>query len=154
LLGDAKRLLGDTGGGQPRGVRARRGGEPYSDAILANRTIGISVGWEMSSRGRYATPADFPLYTSVARTERYTHASKVWDSSLVEGLVSVVPNPEGLGLGTLNPDPHPSDEFATFSQQVSALAAQANAEAAAAHAAAESAVVRTRFSPIAFQGPE
>jgi hypothetical protein len=29
------------------------------------------------------------LYTTVARTEGYTHAAKVWDLSLVQGLFSV-----------------------------------------------------------------
>jgi hypothetical protein len=34
---------------------------PYSDAKVANRDVG-GFGWEMSSRGRYVTPADSPLH--------------------------------------------------------------------------------------------
>jgi hypothetical protein len=35
-----------------------------------------------SSRGRFATPADFPLHD---RTHMYTYAAKVWNLPLVQG---------------------------------------------------------------------
>jgi hypothetical protein len=44
--------------------------------------------WEIASRGRFATLADFPLQY-VARTEGYMHGAKVWDVSLVQGPVPV-----------------------------------------------------------------
>jgi hypothetical protein len=44
----------------------------------------------MSSRGRFATPADF-RYVNVARTEGYTYDANVWDVSLVQGPFSVAP---------------------------------------------------------------
>jgi hypothetical protein len=47
---------------------------------------GISEG--MSSRGRFATAADF---TSVARTHMYAYAAKVWDLCIVQGPFSVAP---------------------------------------------------------------
>jgi hypothetical protein len=54
------------------------------------------------SRGRFATPADFPPH-DVARTEGYTYAAKVWAMCLVQGPFSVAP------CQTL------IDRFATFS---------------------------------------
>jgi hypothetical protein len=53
----------------------------YSDAKVANRNV-RHFGWEMSSRGRFATPAG-TVYTIVDRTEGYTYAAKAWDLSIV-----------------------------------------------------------------------
>jgi hypothetical protein len=44
----------------------------------------------MSSRGCFATPADFPLHDA-SPYEGYTSAAKVWDSSLVQGPFPVAP---------------------------------------------------------------
>jgi hypothetical protein len=52
---------------------------------------------EDCSRGRFPTPADFPLHDCspyrgiVARTEGYTCAAKVWDFPLVQGLFPAAP---------------------------------------------------------------
>ena len=42
------------------------------------------------SRGRFATPADFPRHDGT-RTEGYAYAAKVWELSIVQGPLSVAP---------------------------------------------------------------
>jgi hypothetical protein len=61
----------------------------HCDAKVANRNA-RDFGWEMSSRGRFVTPADISPRI-VARTEGYTYAANVWDLSLVQGPFSVAP---------------------------------------------------------------
>jgi hypothetical protein len=48
------------GSSTPGCPHAQPGSPAYSDAKVANRTS--DFGWEMSSRGRFAAPADFPLH--------------------------------------------------------------------------------------------
>jgi hypothetical protein len=45
----------------------------------------------MSSRGCFASPADFPLHDCSAYREGYTYAAEVWALSLVQGAFSVAP---------------------------------------------------------------
>jgi hypothetical protein len=47
-------------------------------------------GWEIALEADSRRPP-IPLDTTVARTEGFTYASKVWDSSLVQGPFSVSP---------------------------------------------------------------
>jgi hypothetical protein len=54
-----------------------------SDAICASRRIELlGIPGEMSSRGRFAKPSDFPSDTIVTCTEDYTYDAKVWDLSI------------------------------------------------------------------------
>jgi 3'-phosphoadenosine 5'-phosphosulfate (PAPS) 3'-phosphatase len=63
----------------------------HGDAHTPMQKLRFGLGFRVGdrSRGRFATPADFPLH--VARTHMYTYAAKVWDLSLVQGPVSVAP---------------------------------------------------------------
>jgi hypothetical protein len=86
---------GDGGGAAPaRGQRAHRraGYEPYSDAQVANRNV-WDFGWEMSSRGRFATPADFLLHDgspvlTCARTTRTGLRLRVVECSMEAYLIN------------------------------------------------------------------
>jgi hypothetical protein len=61
----------------------------YSDEQVANRNVG-DFGWEIAHEAVSRRPP-ISLDTIVARTEGYTYAASVWDSSLVQGLFSVAP---------------------------------------------------------------
>ena len=74
------------------------------------------------SRGRYAMPDDFSLYSMVARTRSYAYDVGLWDSSIIEGPFSVAPC---LGL-----------RFATFASLYVGRRTRAAAAAAAAERSA------------------
>jgi hypothetical protein len=65
--------------------------EPNSDYFGPNRTKRDPSGWEMSSRGRFATPAN-PSNMTVAITDGYTYASRVCEVSIVQ-VNSLSPKP-------------------------------------------------------------
>jgi hypothetical protein len=50
---------------------------------------GFRVGGR--SRGRFATPADFPLHDGTTPYPGYTYGVGVWDLSIVQGPFSVAP---------------------------------------------------------------
>jgi hypothetical protein len=75
----------------------------YSDAKkLRIVMVGFRVGDR--SRGRYATPADFPRHDMVPCTGGYAYAVGVWDLSIVQGPLSVAPcpNPNVLRFATFS----------------------------------------------------
>jgi hypothetical protein len=79
------------------------------DLVGVNRTSRDFRG-EMSSREAVSRRPPNPSNTIVARTEGYTHAAEVWDSSLVQGPFSVAPS-----CPTDN-SPQPKEALLTASQ--------------------------------------
>jgi hypothetical protein len=61
----------------------------FCDEKVANRNV-RDFGWEIA-HAAVSRPSPVPLSTSVARTEGYTYASKVWALSIVQGPFSVAP---------------------------------------------------------------
>ena len=57
---------------------------------------GRGFGWETSSRGRFATPADFPLRDCGSYS--HVHAAKVWDLSIVQRSIFCLPVPSDSQL--------------------------------------------------------
>ena len=63
---------------------------PAARATASHRRYVTSgdFGWE-TAHGAVTRRPPISLYTMVPRTEGYTYAAKVWDSSLVQGPFSV-----------------------------------------------------------------
>jgi hypothetical protein len=98
-----------AGGGTPQGGQPQRGlpapahRVPHAAARLAAgtpdrrrmrfRTNG-EFEWETSSRGPFRDAPPDPCHTSVARTDGYTYAARVWALPRIKGRVCVAPCPK------------------------------------------------------------